>query len=516
MTKTFIRKTWSLCPECKQKLEAEIYEENGIVWMSKTCPEHGEFVEKYYENYEMYKRFERYATQETSGPENPTVKDNKDGTNCPFSCGLCMNHKSHTALLNMVLTNRCDLRCWYCFFYAKEGDKIYEPDLDTIRKMLRTARDMKPVAPNAVQFTGGEPTLRNDLIDIIKIAREEGFEHIQLNTNGINLARKPELALELKEAGVNTIYLSFDGVTQKTNPKNHKEIPKILKNLRKAGGPGVVLVPTIIRGVNDHELWDIIKFALDNLDIVRGVNFQPVSLVGRMPRELREQQRITIPGAIIKIEEQSDGIIKRDDFYPVPCVTPISNFVERMTGRKTYKFTNHFACGAATYVFKDEDRVIPITRSVDVDGFFKYLTKLSEELERGKDRHLVGAKLLVNLRKFINKENAPKGMNIYKILVDVFLRHNYEALGKFHHKTLFIGMMHFMDLYNYDVQRVERCSIHYALPNGTIVPFCTFNVLPEIYRDQVQDKYSITQEEWERKTGKKLSDDFYREIKEEA
>jgi len=71
-------------------------------------------------------------------------------------------------------------------------------------------------------------------------------------------------------------------------------------------------------------------------------------------------------------------------------------------------------------------------------------------------------------------------------------------------------MMHFQDPYNYDVERVERCGIHYTMPDGRIIPFCAFNVLPEIYRDKVQREYAISAKEWEDKTGKKLADDKYK------
>ncbi|MCD6084440.1 MAG: hypothetical protein J7J20_02730, partial [Desulfurococcales archaeon] len=69
------------------------------------------------------------------------------------------------------------------------------------------------------------------------------------------------------------------------------------------------------------------------------------------------------------------------------------------------------------------------------------------------------------------------------------------------YRFLFLGMMHFMDLYNYDVQRVMRCNIHYLMPDGRIIPFCTFNVLNEVYRDYVQKKYMFTLDEWRKMKG---------------
>lgn len=507
-----LKETTSVCPDCLKIIPAEIYEDRNIVWITKTCPKHGETKEKYWEDAEMYKKASQFA-RDGKGIETPNVR--LSGSNCPFDCGLCARHKSHTALANVVLTNRCDLACWYCFFYAKPGDKIYEPTLDQFRQMFRVLRSQKPVAPTAIQLTGGEPTLRDDLLDIIRIAREEGFHHIQLNTNGIRLARDSELARKVREAGVNTIYMSFDGVSAKTNPKNHKEAGKAIENCRKAG-LGMVLVPTVIKGVNDRELGKIIKFAADNIDVIRGVNFQPVSLVGRMPKTERERMRITIPQTIKNIEKQTKGEIDRHDFFPVPCVGSITEFVEALTERPNYDLSVHFACGMATYLFKDGERLVPITRFVDVEGLFNYLREKAYELKRGKSKLLTSAQLLFKIGTFIDKEKQPKGFSLAKLLFNALIKHDYRALGEFHYRTLFIGMMHFQDLYNYDIERVERCAIHYVMPDNRVIPFCAFNVLPEFYRDKVQERYSMLPSEWERKTGKKLKDDLYRRIPQKA
>ncbi len=499
--------TKSLCPECLKVIPARVYENDGRVMISKRCEEHGVFEDVYWGDVEMFRKAMRFA-HDGHGLETPIMEE----SSCPFTCGLCTNHRSHTALLNLVLTNRCDLACWYCFFYAKRSGYVYEPTLEQIVEMVRTAKNMKPIGANAVQLTGGEPTLRDDLIEIIRAIKAEGIDHVQLNTNGIRLARDPDLALKVREAGVNTIYLSFDGVDETTNPKNHHEVPKVLENCRRAG-LGIVFVPTVIKGVNDHQLGDIIRFAFRNIDIVRGVNFQPVSITGSVPRKEREQIRITIPDAIKRIEEQTDGEISRDDFYPVPSVSPISHFVEAITGRPQYELTTHFACGMATYVFKMDGKMVPITRFVDVEGFFEYLNEKAEEISKSRIKTVRALKGIVDLRKFVDNERAP--FDISRILFDILVRHDYSTLGQFHVNALFIGMMHFMDLYNYDLSRVERCEIHYASPDGRIIPFCTFNVLPEIYRDRIQAEYGVPIEEWERRTGRKLRDDIVRVVRKE-
>ncbi len=512
----------SLCPGCvdeekwdMMKIDAVTYVRNNKVWITKSCAEHGQTKELYWSDYEMFKKAERF---QDPGIKilNPHIDKSKFDIDCPSDCGLCVEHESHTGLGNVVITNRCDLTCWYCFFYAKEGEPIYEPSMDQIKFMLKRMRNIKPVGANAVQITGGEPTLREDLPEIIRAAKDIGYDHVQLNTNGVNLAHEPALAVRIRDAGVNNLYMSFDGMTPETNPKNYWEAQTAIESCRQAG-MGVVLVPTVIGGVNDHELGDIIRFGAGNIDTVRSVNFQPVSLVGRMPDQLRKRQRITIPGAIKRIEEQTDGQIGREDFFPVPCAKQVTDFVEALKDEPKYRLSIHFACGMATYVFKEGSsenmKLIPITRFFDVDGFFDYLGGLTKEINNAKHKKMrkswVLAKLMWNIRKFVDEEHKPKDLKFVRMLTGAMQGGNYHGLADFHKNSLFIGMMHFQDPFNWDIDRIHKCDIHYATPDGRVIPFCTFNVIPELYRDRIQRKFSIPFSEWEKKTGKQLSKDKY-------
>ncbi|MGI0100641.1 MAG: tetraether lipid synthase Tes [Candidatus Micrarchaeaceae archaeon] len=494
-----IEKTMTVCPECKLIINGVIYKDGDNVMIRKYCPEHQWTIEKYWEDYDMYMKMRRYNYY-GRGFNNPNYITETKGANCPFDCGMCERHKSHTGLANVVITNRCHLSCWYCFFYAKEGEPIYEPGIDEIRKIFVNLRHQKPIPANAIQITGGEPMMHPRIIDVIKAAKEEGFDQIQLNTTGIIIGHEPELAYKLRHAGVSTLYMSFDGVSKRANPKNHWEAPLTIDAIRKAGG-SIVLVPTVIRTINDHELGAMINFAINNIDIVRAVNFQPVSLVGRMPTRLREKQRISIPGAIKLIEEQTGGVIRKEHWFSVPYVGGINKFIEALTGEFKYDLSIHFACGAGTYLFIDPDgKIIPVTEFLDAAGMLEHLQKAVNEMEgKGKlARRIIAVKALLGMNKFIDRKKQPKSVNFMKLLMSVLLKHNFESMGTFQMKTLFLGMMHFQDEYTYDIHRVEKCDIHYAMPDGEVLPFCTFNVFPEVYRDKVQKQYSIPSKEWEK------------------
>ncbi len=485
--------TTSVCPVCNRILPAIVYKSGNEVRIKRVCPEHGEFDEVYYEDVEIYERFRKFAKYNKRCLSSFQV--NELGELCPFQCGLCARHISFPSLANIVVTNRCELNCWYCFFRADVAGFVYEPTIEQIEEMLKLIRSTKPVSCGAVQFTGGEPLLRDDIFEILRIAKEKyKFPHVQLNTSGIQIFLHPEYVPKFKPY-VNTIYMSFDGVSPETNPKNHWEMPKILETLKKNGGPGVVLVPTLIRGMNTHELGDIIAFAVKNSDVVQGVNFQPISFTGMARKSDRKKFRITIPGAIKMIEEQTNGVIPKEAWVPVPAAIPISELIKSITGEE-YPFNSHFACGAATYIFPDRKRgVISIADFLDIDGLLEHLWKY-----KGKKLSMLDKfRIVSGALKFFDASKAPEKLNPRRLLLSL-LSGKIDAF--FEARPILLGLMHFMDKYNYDVERVEMCVIPYATPDGRLIPFCAFNIFPELYRDAIQRAYSVDLKEWEKVHGK--------------
>ncbi len=478
-----IKETQSICPTCQKLLPARIVEEDNKVFLEKTCPTHGFFREIYWSDAKLFKIFDEFQEMGFT-PENPATKIEKG---CPFDCGLCKLHESQTLLANIDVTNRCNLRCSYCFANSAVSGYLYEPSFGEIEKMMDLLRAEKPFPVLGIQFSGGEPLLRTDIVDLVKKAREKGFTQVLIATNGIQIAKKLKLAKQLQDAGVTTLYMKFNGLTPETNTENHDFIPQILENCRKAGLQ-ISLVPTIIKGFNDYEAYAIIKFALKNLDIVRAVNFQPISFCGRMPAKERNQKRFTIPCLISALEEQSNGTIPRNAFYPIPTVVPLSKLAEQLSNQKQAIFSAHPHCGAATYLFKDDEKVIPITEFVNVTALVKQIGELSKEKQKGLAKKVLTVnKLRKILKKNIIKEKAPKYLKLNKLLLEL-LTGNFNTLLEFHLKTLFVGAMHFQDKYNLDVARLKKCVIHYATPDGKIIPFCAYNNLG--YREKIEKAHS--------------------------
>ncbi len=501
-----LEKTSSVCPVCYhegniKKIDAEISEEKGKVYINKSCDKHGSFKDIYFSDADIYKKWIKYTVTGTIAPDVKTkIFDEPQ---------LYNEHKSQSVLSNLLITNRCDLRCSYCFMNAGATGKVYEPTLEQLRDLMIQARIERPMGSKAIQITGGEPTIRNDLLDIVNMANEVGFTHIQVNTNGLKLADSPEYCRQLKEAKVNTIYMSFDGVTKKTNPWIDLN-KKAIKNLREANLK-IVLVPCIIGEKNLNEAGKIVRFALDNMDIIRGVNFQPVSFCGRINKlsdEKRIKQRVDYVMLMEAIEKEFNGDISREDFYPVPFVFPISKLIELLKGETQVEFTAHPGCGGATYIFVDGDKILPITRFIDVEGLLDFINKESKIKGPLKKLRVVSA-FLKNVNKYVDYEKAPTGFNLKKVLKDAAIGGSYNSLRGFHYKSLFVGSMWFQDPFNLNIDRLERCVIHYTTLEG-IVPFCSYNGLG--IGDKIRDKHSITIAEWEKKTGKKIREDLRKDV----
>lgn len=476
-----IRKTKSICPTCLKTLDATIYKKDNAVYIKKTCPTHGKFDDIYWSDYPLYKWAEKYYIEGTP-LENPQTEHLKD---CFFNCGLCSNHKSHTVLAIIDVTSRCNMTCPECFAAAGRTS-VYEPTKAQVQRMLKTLRESKPSPPKALQYSGGEPTLRDDLPELVSLAQESGFTHIEVNTNGLRIASDIEYFKRLIDAGVSTLYLQFDSLRPEAIKAMRKAnvLPqkfKVIENARKLGFDSIVLVVTFAKGINEQDLGDMINFAVKNSDVIRCVNVQPISFAGRGKNLDPASYRITISDFMQLVEKQTKGKILATDFRPVPWPIPIARAVGALKEKVYPEFSTAPWCGAATFlVLDDNGSYQPINRLVDVDKLYEAMQRADEAARKG---HKTKARMIM----LSSLRHVKLGL-LSDLLGGVITNGTYDSLGKFMRQVVMIGAMHFMDRWNMDLYRLERCVIHYATPDPEhpIIPFCSYN---NYWREIIEQKY---------------------------
>lgn len=428
--------TESLCPICLKKISAYRLKEGDKVYLKKKCDEHGEFKTLIWNGSPNIDRWIRKKI-----PSKPKKSFTEVDKGCPFDCGICDDHRQHTCTALIEVTQRCNLECKFCFASSTKAVSK-DPDLDKIKFWYE--RLLEAGGPYNIQISGGEPTVREDLDKIIELGHELGFNFIQLNTNGLRLAEDEEYIKRLKKAGLNSVFLQFDGtkdyIYKKLRGKNLFETKiKAIENLDKYN-IGVILVPTIVPDVNMNSIGDIIDFAIDHIPVIRGVHFQPVSYFGRFPSNADNNTRITIPDIIQEIENQTEGKIKAESFKPPGCENSLCSF-------------------NGNYLYMGRKLLRPISKNSCCGGAEK------AEVGAKKARAFVARNWkLPDKRCKCNEDNSDKVMSFDEIL-NTLKTSNFSISG-----------MAFQDAWNIDLDRLKDCCIHVVSENGDIIPFCAYNL----------------------------------------
>lgn len=478
-----IRQTQSVCPVCDEILEASLVEQDGQLMMVKVCPEHGRFQTLYWSDAENYKRLMGFQHL----PEDGRLRNKS----CPRDCGPCREHRGSPLIALIDITNRCDLTCPICFSESRlHMANTFEPTVDEVAGMLKQLKERGTPERITVQFSGGEPTLRDDLPEMIGVAKQMGYGRIEINTHGLRFAREEGYAHKLKQAGLHAIGLQFDGLDDEIYKFNRGA--KLFAQKQKAidaaheAGLTVVLVVTLTKGLNDHEIGDIMRFAAHNSHVVKRVVAQTLTFYGRATQFDVNQMRSTPYDFMYYLEQQTDGVIKRSDFYPVGAMLPIAEFFEQLTEQKQDKLYTHPCCNVATYIYIDpkDNSLVPLSKLIQVEPILQLMDEGAKALKasKGMRRSLTKFKYAGKLlwRAFTQVSNPV----FREVVINSLFKGSHDPMADLDN-VLMVSCVHHMDKWNFDVERVETCSIHYLVPDGNQVPFCSYNTF---YRRGVEKK----------------------------
>jgi uncharacterized radical SAM superfamily Fe-S cluster-containing enzyme len=466
---------------CLTRIKAEIVKEDGKIVLKKRCTQHGLFSAVHWQSPEVLDFVEHYNYF-----ENPkTAQTEHVSDSCPVNCDSCSAHSSNTVIGVIDVTNRCDLRCPVCFADTPSASPMPDPLLEEIYKMLKFLRGRDPPPP-AVLLSGGEPLIRDDISKIVRMAHNLKFMVI-VATNGLKLSQNPQLAQELKAAGLNIVYLQFDGVTNTAYERLRgamllKEKLRAIQVCRSCGLE-VIMVPTLVQGVNDEEIGDIIQFAAENADTVRGVVFQPISFTGRNSLSA-ERNDVVMPRFAEETEKQTKGEIRATDLFPVTVMVPPIRVMSRFMEKPWPLFSTSPNCGVVNWVLvsKGRDKTLtPINRLLDFDTFMSHLNSIANQAESGRIGRIgIYVKLIVATLRSMNWRKTQSSVGLLTAMKTIFRMHispSYASLGAIRRRILLVGCMAFMDHFNFDAKRARNCVIHYVTPELQVIPFCVFNNL---------------------------------------
>lgn len=434
--------TESLCPVCLKRVQARRVSIGTEVFLEKTCPAHGRFCTVIWRG---LPRMSEWIRPKRPSPPRDGLPSTDRG--CPFDCGLCVRHGQHTCTALLEVTGRCNLACPVCFASSTGagGEAAADPDTDTVRAWYD--RVMAWSGPCNIQLSGGEPTVREDLPELVAMGRRAGFPFIQLNTNGLRLAREPGYARRLREAGLASVFLQFDGIDDSVYRTLRGR--SLLEDKRRAvercaeAGIGVVLVATLVPGVNTGQIGGIIDLGIALSPGVRGVHFQPIAYFGRVPHPPDDALRITLPEVIMAVVDQGGGRFRPEDFHPPGCEHALCSF-------------------SGNFIVLEQGRVQPLTRRRDAC--------CGEPVDAAEG---AGKAIAATAARWAAPPAPREGACAC----------GDDDLGRFIARAATHGFsisgMAFQDAWTVDLERLRGCCIHTVSPDGRLIPFCAYNLTDE-------------------------------------
>jgi len=349
---TYHEATVCLCPVCSKRLSGKILLKDGKAYLYRYCNNCGGQLDLLEENLEYW-----LLRREYDKPGNKIIPQTDSLNGCPFDCGLCPEHEQHSCMGLIEITDACNLNCPVCYAKSKENGAFLP--VDEVIDLARCFIEQEGGKVDVIQVSGGEPSIHPQIIEILKELKKLPIDYLMLNTNGLRFAEDKIFADAISDIAMDggfEVYLQFDGMSDKVYKhfRGRKLLGKklqVIEILQERKIPAT-LVMTVDKGVNDNEIADVIKFALNN-PIIRGVNIQPICFSGRVS-DINRLDRPTLSGIVDYIYRNFPEEFPKGSILPLPCN------VERV---------------AVGYLFRDEKGVFhPINEFVNVKGTSKNST----------------------------------------------------------------------------------------------------------------------------------------------
>ena len=501
------RRTQSLCPDCNREavegvlkgemdladfrdnpgvIEAEILEEGGRILMRKACERHGPFEDALSNHPDFFRKMERITFGRDFG--------------CADDCNVHGHGPNRITsgrgtFLIVDLTNRCNMMCSPCFMDANAASYVHELSMEDIKVIFSNALSFKPQREINILFSGGEPTVSPIFLDAIRYAKSVGFHRLHVATNGIRFAESRDFALQAREAGLHGVYLQLDGVSEEKN--KHRGLGNYMAVKRQAlgniasAGMRTTLQVTVENGRNNDGLGNIARFAIQNIDKIHGVVFQPIMFAGRdeqVSADDRYARRYPLTQLAFDLEQQTSmNWQPMRDWLPLSAGGVFAHMCDVLNpnaklGSLFQEAHPDRGIFSALLVDTRHREAVPIPAFFDLEQFMRDIVEITDS-----GRGAVATKALVSLsvlRNF-NQQKAPRGFgprDLGRALEDCFDRvagssnpgwsqKAYELEGRW--RVMIFNGMWFQDAFNYDFAGICNSTTPVAIQQGEI-SFCAY------------------------------------------
>src|ERR1700691_4689202 len=501
------RQTLSLCPDCNREavegvikgeasladfrdrpgiIEAEILEEAGRILMRKACERHGPFEDVLSNHPMFFKRMESLAF-------------GKD-----FNCAgdeLVHNHGANSirtgrgTYLIVDLTNRCNMFCSPCYMDANAASYVHELDMQDVTAVFERAKSFKPQREINVLFSGGEATLSPIFLDEIQHAKSVGFHRLHVATNGIRFAQEKAFAVRARAAGLHGVYLQFDGVTEEKN--SHRGIGNYMDTKRRAldniaaAGMKTTLQVTLVNGLNNDGVGEIILFVADHIEKIHGIIFQPVMFCGRdedISADERYAKRYPVSQIAYDLQSQTSfGWEPMRDWFPVSAYGAFAHLCDILhpdaeLGSLFNDIHPDHGMFSPILVNTRTKEIVPVARFFDVEQFVRDIVEIADS---GRTPAILKSMVLLSLARNFDSGSAPPDFGIAQ-LRGLFADCVYRVAGSGPNwseqayayngvwRLVMVSPMAFQDNSNYDLATISHSTTPMATQEGEI-NFCAYN-----------------------------------------
>jgi uncharacterized radical SAM superfamily Fe-S cluster-containing enzyme len=442
----FHGQTTSLCETCLELVPAKVIIEDDKVFYLKRCRDHGVQKTLISDDLDYWRQQKLWIKP----GDRPLTTQTRTEAGCPFDCGLCPDHEQHSCLAIVEINQACNLACPVCFANATDVHGSHRP-LAEIERML-DALVASEGEPDLVQISGGEPTIHPDFFAVLDAVKRRPIRHVMINTNGVRIAQDRAFVERLATYAPRLeVYLQFDSLNDEAladlrGAKLGRIRRQALQALESVG-LATTLVAVVKRGVNDQEVGDIIRHAL-TWKCVRGVTFQPVQDAGRNEHFDASANRVLLTQ--IRREVGKSGVFATEDMIPLPC-NP-----------------DQICIG---YALRQGDEVTPITRMIPRELILNGPNTISYEAYPELKAKILDLLSLATAQANTEEKLAGLLCCLPQAMVP-------QELG--YANSFRVVILQFLDRYNFDIATVKRSCVHFVTPEGTIIPFDTYNTF---YRD---------------------------------